>query len=217
LLLLLAFTACASQYHVKLDPPRQGITPQERVELFWKMRPTEDGWVKHNGEVVNRTLFLGDKQATTEQIEVVSPEDLEPLVGSNSETMQHARRSIAARNKAKSWTWAAYATVLGGFIVGVALSDSDAGFGPSRSWIGWGIALGGVLGVYPVARHYANVELESRKQAFETYPRDLGLLLNVCAHGTQVIPCEAPVETPSEPKPPGTTTPGRTALLRMRR
>lgn len=205
--LLLAIAACANQYHVRLDPPRPGITPQERVELFWKRRPTAQWQATSEGTLVNQTLVLGDKQPGVEEVEVVSPEDLEPLVGPDSETMQHARRSIVERGKARRWYYVAGAALVGGFVLAVALSDDEPTFGPSKSWIGVGVALGGLLIGYPISRHHTRQELIWRKRAFGTYTRDLGTRLNVCAQGTRVVPCEGP--TPTAPAPETTLPPGR--------
>lgn len=218
LALVIALTACG-QYHVRLDAPRPGITPQERVALFWARRPTEEAYVKENGSLVNRTLFLGDRQSG-EQIEVVSPEDLEPLVGADSETMRYARASISARRKARVTFWTGLALAVAGFVASGAFADEPP-LGLPTGWIGGGVMVAGLVLAYPVARHYTHQELALRKQAFDVYPRDLGLRLDVCAHGTQVVPCEAPLDEPpsDEPReklPPATTVPARTALLRMR-
>ena len=55
---------------------------------------------------------------------------------------------------------------------------------------------------WTLQRRWTRQELEWRKRAFDSYPRDLGLLLDVCAHGTKVVPCEDPVDVPTEPSPP---------------
>lgn len=212
LLVLIAIAACG-QYHVRLDPPRPGITPQERVDMFWRMRPTQEGFVKANGQLVNHTMFLGDK----DKIEVVSPEDLEPLVGSDSETMQYARASVNARSKAQITSWTGLAAAIAGFVMTGWFGDAPP-FGLPNGWIGAGVMVTGFVLAYPVSRYYVREELRLRRQAFSVYTRDLGERLDVCAHGTQVVPCEAPTPaspTPGEPKEPATTVPARTAL-RMR-
>jgi hypothetical protein len=214
--LLLVLAACGQQYHVRLDPPRPGITPEERVALFWKRRPTQEGFVTSDGELLNQTLILGDKQPGVDEVEVVSPEDLEPLVGPNSETMQHARRSIVPRNKARQLSHVAIAVLVGGFVAGIALDQRDTTGGPPWGWITFGTTAATSTVLYVLARRATREELVWRKRAFSTYTRDLGTMLDVCAHGTKVVPCEAPVDEPSEPKAPATTQPGRTALLRMR-
>ena len=195
-------TACTQQYHVRLDPPRPGITPDERVRLFWQRRPTAQGIVTTNEEWSNQTLLLGDKQVGVEQIEVVSPEDLEPLVGPESETMQHARRSIVARDRARLWGTSTVAVILGGFVAAVALETSSSDYDQPWGRITMGAAAVAALVTYSFSRRATREELTWRKRAFSTYTRDLGLRLDVCARGTQVIPCEASVE--------------RSSMLRMR-
>ncbi len=214
--LLLALAACAEQYHVRLEPPRPGITPAERVQLFWQRRATSEGVVTSDREWVNQTLFLGDKQAGVEQVEVVSPEDLEPLVGRDSETMQYARRSVVARKRARWWSSATWVALIGGAIAGIALDESGVGGSLPWGWITFGASAVTASVTYSVARRATREELRWRKQAFVTYTRDLGLRLDVCAHGTQVVPCEADVNAPDAPSPSATAAPGRTAMLRMR-
>jgi hypothetical protein len=191
LVLVALIAACAGQYHVRLDPPRPGITPQERVELFWKRRPTAQWRATSEGELVNQTLVLGDTPASGEELEVVSPEDLEPLVGPRSETMQHARRSVAARDRASRYRYAAIAVLLGGFATGVVLGEKLDG-GLPWDWITFGFTAvtSGTLLMYQ--RRATGDELMWRKRAFSTYTRDLGTMLNVCAQGMKVVPCEEP-------------------------
>lgn len=199
--LLLILVGCASQYHVKLDAPSPTITPEERVALFWKMRPTKEGTETFNGSLVNDTIMLGDNKT-----EVVSPEDLEPLVGSDSETMRYARESIPARRKSNFLYYMSLsmaATALAAFTFG---SDAVA------------IAGGGLFVVslvpYFMQRHYARKEIQLRRKAFAAYPADLGRRLNLCAHENEVVPCEAPL--PEEKRVPATNVPSRTGSLRMR-
>ena len=204
IVLAIVLAACAEQYHVRLEPPRPDITPDERVALFWQRRATAQSIGTTNQEWSNQTLFLGDNQPGSERIEVVSPEDLEPLVGPDSETMQHARRSITARDKARRWSTVSIAVLLAGFVAGVALERGEDRSLP-WGWITFGATAVTASITYAVARRAMREELTWRRRAFTTYTRDLGLRLDVCAHGMQVVPCEA------AEKPP----PGRTAL-RMR-
>lgn len=189
---LLVATAC-HQHHVRLDPPRAGITPDARVALFWKLRPTADGFVKLNGEIVNRTMLLGDRKSGVEPIAVVSPEDLEPLVGSDSETMRFARASVSARTKADVAWWTGIAVLAAGVVMSGYFGDEPP-FGLPTAWIGARTALGGLVIAQPVSSLYRRAEVALRARAFDVYTRDLGTRLDVCAHGTQVVPCEGPTE-----------------------
>jgi hypothetical protein len=221
-IILLAATAlllACGPYRVRLDPPRPDITPEERVKLFLAMRPTATGTFSQDGTVVSNTIFLGDEKNIDDRIEVEAPEDLEPLVGPDSETMQHARASVRARHKASLGEKVTLALLAAGLVTSGGIIGSPP-WGIPTKWIGLSMVIGGLAVGWPLTRHWARQELRLRREAFSTYTRDLGARLNVCAHGTQVIPCEAPVDTPGEPptppKPPATTVPGRTALLRMR-
>lgn len=205
-------TACGN-YHVHVTGPSPRITPEERVAMFWQLRPVTEGTLKEDGNLVDRSLVLGD------ETRVWLPEDLEPLVGSQSETMRYARASKTARSNANTFWWLEMASFAIGLVGLGALVDGQP-FGISPLW-SVGVGTAGMVVSYSLNKHYVRRELELRKQAFDAYPADLGLRLNVCAHGATVIPCELPVgpPVPSSPEPPdapATTVPDRTAL-RMRR
>lgn len=207
--LLAIVTACTSQHHVTLPAPSPTITPDERVALFWRMRPVAEGQERVNGDLVNDTIELGDKT------EVVSPEDLLPLVGEDSDTMRYARASIRARRKSNFLFYMSFGMALTGLVTAFVLDVPTP----------VAIAGGGlfVLSFVPyfAERHYAKKEIRLRRRAFDSFPADLGKRLDVCAHDNQVVPCEGPLpDEPSQPEEkqlPATTVPGRTgSLLRMR-
>lgn len=199
--LLLVLFGCASQYHVKLDEPSPTITPEQRVALFWKMRPIKEGTETFNGSLVNDTIMLGDNKT-----EVVSPEDLEPLVGEDSDTIRYAKESIHARRKSNFLYYMSFSMA--------ATAVAALTFGDDRIAIAGGGLFVVALIPYFMQRHYARKEIGLRRKAFDAYPADLGKRLNVCAHGNEVVPCEAPL--PGEKPPPATNVPSRTGSLRMR-
>ena len=207
----LLLAGCASQYHVQLPAPSPTITPDERVAMFWKMRPVKEGQERVNGDLVNDTIMLADKT------EVVSPEDLEPLVGEDSDTMRYARASIHARHKGNVFSYMSLSMALAGLVTAFVLDVPTA----------VAVAGGGLFVVslipYGLGRHYTTKEIRLRRRAFASYPADLGARLNVCAHDDQVVPCDGPLPLPGAPSgpgeklPPATTVPAQTgSLMRMR-
>lgn len=204
--------SCTSHVQLRpIDPPT--LTPAQRVGLFMRLRPVAEGTVTTDGVETSKTLVLAD------DTEIVAPEDLEPLVGRDSETMNFARESQSARTKNDAvWIATGVGILAGALLSGFVIRDEPA-FGLSP-WVGYGLMIGSAILGAGMTRHYVAQELELRKQAFASYPRDLGLMLDVCAHGMKVVACELPVEPtpvpPGQPKEPATTMPDRTAL-RMRR
>lgn len=176
--------ACTPQYHVQLPAPSPMITPDARVATFWKMRPRSEVVLTINGTVENDTIMLGDNKT-----EVVSPEDLEPLVPADSETMRYARASVRVRNKG-NWLFRVSVPLVIGGATTYMFVEGNVGL------IGAGVALVSLI-PYMMSRNYAHDELALRRRAFEAYPADLGRRLNVCAHDNQVIPCEAPLPQPA--------------------
>jgi hypothetical protein len=171
------------QNHVALDPPRAGITPEERVALFWKRRPVDETFLRANGQLVDSTLHLADKTA------IDSPEDLAPLVGDESATMRAARESVSARRKASWLQTIGFATfAVGAFGTGVFTDGPPFG----SVTVAFGI-MGAGLVTFVIGRIYARREIAWRKKAFASYARDLGDRLDVCAHGAEVVPCQAPI------------------------
>jgi hypothetical protein len=210
---IVALTACTHRVH--LTAPGPHAPPVERVAAFMKLRPVQTGTLSENGRVVSKSLILAD------QTEVVVPEDLEPVVGTDSETMEYARASKRARDKEDIAFYVGAAV----FITGAILSGFRVGESPPfglSPWVGIGIMGASLIPLWPVRRYYAREDLRMRSKAFSTYTRDLGMQLNVCAHGMRVVACEAPLDTidpfapPAPKKEPATTMPERTAL-RMRR
>jgi hypothetical protein len=193
---VVVIAACTPQYHVQLPAPSPTITPDARVATFWQMRPRKEGVQTINGTVVNDTIMLGDNKT-----EVVSPEDLEPLVPVDSETMRYARASVRVRNKS-NWLFRISVPLVIGGATTYTFVDGNVGL------IGAGVALISLI-PYMMSRSYAHDELALRRRAFEAYPADLGRRLNVCAHVNQVIPCEAPLP---QAAPPQATPPQPTSV-----
>ncbi len=196
-----AIAACATG-HVELESPRPDLSGDERVATFEQLKPIDETVqrLSVNGgpwQTMNRSLVLAN------HAEVYAPEDLLPVVGADSETARAAQRSVEARGKQRSWSYVALGAAVGGFM----LAGWSFEGGPVSPWIAFPVFLVGPVVAYGFARHYGGIELDERRAAFEHYTRDLGDRLNVCAHGTEVVPCDGPPEK--------ATAPGRTASLRF--
>ncbi len=180
--------ACGGPAHVQLAPVTSQMSPAERVARFNALRPEQERTLSRNGEQVEKWLVLADKT------EVDYPEDLSPVLDETSETARVARQSAAMRKRKKIIGIPATVLVLGGLaLAGVSFQTDASVVGQpwtSLTMIGTGV----ILGLF--ARHYGQEDLDLRRKAFSTYTRDLGAKLNVCAHGFQVVACEAPMIAP---------------------
>jgi hypothetical protein len=197
--------AACTQYHVKLPAPSPTITPEQRVAMFMAMKPKEVALLQESTDggkswtPVSSSLFLANKT------EVVSPEDLIPLVGPDSETARAARRSVRARNRKNLW-WGVSAV---GAISTLVLVGAFTEEPPIDRGLAWSTALIPLVGSV-IARDYQRDEIEHRRGAFRHYTRDLGLRLDVCARGTRVVACETPVPAPA-PAPAAEPAPAEPA------
>jgi hypothetical protein len=192
--IVICLAACADP-HVTLKAPAPNITPAERVAMFKALEPVGHETVEvsqNHGpwHLASTTLILADGT------HVVVPQDLLPVVAPDSDTARAARASAAARHRVKTWLYVgigatiASAVVLGSFVFGGSSPVPEEYLFP-------GAALATAVPFY-AARHEHQEELQLRMQAFSTYTRDLGMRLDVCAHGLEVIACETPV-TPNAP------------------
>jgi hypothetical protein len=188
--------AC-EQYHVRLQPPAPTLTPDERIALFNAKEPAKLATTEisqdrgQTWEEASTSLFLADGT------EVVSPEDLAPLVAPNSPTMRAARRSVAARKKHHILYAFTIAAMIGGLALTGAFQD-EAPLG-TPGYVGWLAFLVPPFIGYVGLHHYARAELAERRAAFRYYARDLGDRLNLCARGLQLVACEAPPAPASLP------------------
>lgn len=206
---MVVFSVACAQHHVRLDPPAPQLSPDQRVALFSQRKAVLAGTLEEsiNGgpwELVGASIQLAD---TTE---VVSPEDLAPLVDPDSETMRKAHASVRARRH-KTISMVTMMVMAG---AGLALAFTDVPI-PYAPYIGWPLFLSAAIIGMPVTRYLTRTELRLRREAFASYTGDLAGRLNVCARGFTVYPCDFPPAPPEKPLPT-TTVPARTAALQMR-
>lgn len=134
------------------------------------------------------------------------PDDLLPVVAPASDTARAARASAAARHRGDTWMYIGIGALVTSLaaIAAVELGDADIGV-PDEYLLGGAALATGIP--FLAARHERHEEMQLRVQAFSTYTRDLGLRLDVCAHGLELIACESPV-TPNAPGMVAPTAPG---------
>ena len=146
--------------------------------------------------LVNSTLILGDGTR------VNLPEDLLPVVGDSSDTARAARASEAYGHRAETWTYIGLAVLGASVATLIAVETGSVRPSVPDEYMFGGAALVTAIPFY-VARHEGHEEMVLRMQAFSTYTRDLGIRLDVCAHGLEVVACETPISTPSPSQAPG--------------
>lgn len=206
---VLALAACGT--HVQLPAPSPGITPADRVAMF-KALERANQEVKqvsvNNGpwQLASSTLIL----ANGTRVELA--DDLLPLVPPDSDTAKLARASATARHRAIELKAVAYGVAIVGMALLFSSINDDANVAENdhtQDYIFGGTAVAAVI-PYLIGMHEQHEEIALRMQAFSTYTRDLGLRLDVCAHGLEVVACETvpsanPPATAPAPYPPATT------------
>jgi hypothetical protein len=188
--LLLCVAACAEP-HVMLKAPAPNITAAERVAMFKALEPTKRETLtisRDHGpkQLAGAGLILGNGS------EIQLPEDLLPVVAPDSDTARAARASAAAGHRADTWMYIGYAVAVTSVAGLVAYETRDMDRAFSDGYL-WGAAFGATAIPLYLAHRDRHEELQLRMQAFSTYTRDLGMRLDVCAHGLEVIACETPV------------------------
>lgn len=186
---VVALAACAEP-HVALHGPTATTTPAERVAMFHALERAGQDTIqisRNNGpyQLAGARLVLGDGTR------VELPEDLLPVVPPDSDTARAARASSAVGHRANTWMYIGFGALAASVITVVAVETERVSIGAPDGYLFAGAAL--VTGLpFFAARQQRQEELQLRMQAFTTYTRDLGIKLDVCAHGLEVVPCEAP-------------------------
>jgi hypothetical protein len=203
--LLLALTACGGA-HVQLPAPSPSITPADRVAMFKALE-------RENQEVEQVSVNNGPWQLSSSTLilangmRVEHADDLLAVVPPDSDTAKAARASAAARRRSLWWKLAGYGAGFAGMAT-IAINGDGEGFGVSEEYVLGGAA---ILTLVPFLLSFKehHDEIALRMQAFSTYTRDLGVRLDVCAHGLEVVACETvpsaypPANAPA-PYPPAT-------------
>jgi hypothetical protein len=205
---IVCLAACAEP-HVTLKAPAPTIGPDERVAMFKALERADEETLRvsrNHGpwELEGARLVLADGT------KVELPEDLLPVVAPESDTARAARASAATGHRANTWMYIGFGALAASLATIGAVELGGADIGVSDDWLFVGAAVATGIPFF-AARHERHEEMQLRVQAFSTYTRDLGLRLDVCAHGLEVIACETPV-TPNAPgmvppSVPGTVPP----------
>jgi hypothetical protein len=204
---VVALAACAEP-HITLHGPTAATTPAERVAMFHALERAGQDTIqisRNNGpyQLAGAQLVLGDGT----RIEL--PEDLLPVVPPDSDTARAARASAAVGHRANTWMYIGFGALAASIVTLVAVQTGSVNIGVPDEYLFGGAALVTALPFF-AARQQRQEELQLRMQAFSTYTRDLGIELDVCAHGLEVVPCE----TPQPLQPPGLAPESQPARIR---
>lgn len=202
--LLLALAACG-ETHVTLHEPAPNITAADRVAMFKALEGTSAETLE-----VSRNhgpwQLEGARMKLANGTKIELPEDLLPVVAPDSDTARAARASEDTGHRANTWLYISFGVLAASIATVASIESGSVNANISDEYLFAGAALATAI-PFLVTRHLRSEELDLRMQAFSTYTRDLGLRLDVCAHGLEVVACEAPV-VPAPLGPPGLTPPG---------
>lgn len=200
-LAVIAVVAACAEPHVMLHEPAPSITPADRVAMFKALEAT-------NEETLQVSRNHGPWQLEGARIQLANgtkvelPEDLLPMVPADSDTARNARASADVGHRANTWMYISFGVLAASLATVLSVETGSVNANIPEEYLFGGAALATAI-PFLVTRHLRSEELDLRMQSFSTYTRDLGLRLDVCAHGLEVVACEAPVA----PSPPGLTPP----------
>jgi hypothetical protein len=187
--LVVVLAACAEP-HVVLHGPSATTTPAERVAMFHALERTGMDTLEVSRNHGPYEL-AGAQVVLANGTRVELPEDLLPVVPEDSETARAARASADVGHRANTWMYIGVGALAASIVTLVAVESGSVNLDVSDEYLFPGAAL--VAGIPFYVSHVERTEeMQLRVQAFSTYTRDLGLRLDVCAHGLEVVPCEAP-------------------------
>ena len=204
LVVVIALAGCG-ETHVALHEPAPNITPADRVAMFKALEGTSEETLE-----VSRNhgpwQLEGARMKLANGTRIELPEDLLPVVAPQSDTARTARASLDAGRRANTWLYISFGVLAASIATVASVESGSVNVNVSDEVLFAGAALATAI-PFLVTRHLRAEELDLRLQTFSTYTRDLGLRLDVCAHGLEVVACEAPV-APAPLGPPGLTPPG---------
>ena len=176
--------------HVSFPTPPPTLTPEQRVGAYNQLVGTEE----HT--VVSRN-YSSHSIILANNLEVYYPEDLEPLVRPDSETMRHVNASLRARHSRSMWRLAGYPLAIVGGLSWLATAGSDTA-GTATKAVGPVLLLSG-LAALGVSIYYDFVNRSETTDAYHSFNDDLATRLAVCVNGLAVVPCEMMQQAPPPP------------------
>lgn len=211
---LIATSTVACHPHVELRAPEAGAPGPERVKAYESIharssKETHITYVNEYGTVVDAARRVDYLQLADGQ-RVYHPEDLMPVLASESSAYSAADRSRKNMSTARVLNGVGWGTVgVGGAVMvgGVATADyasTDTGALMTPLIIGGGIMLAGVV-MTLVSSGFARKAMDEKATAFEMYNEGLAMRLNVCANEKVLVPCEEAGRTVSQERSPEET------------
>ena len=197
--------ACAPA-HVALAPTLPTASYGERAAAYERLRPlgesrTVSVYATQNSVTVIDSSFLQLPDGSR----VYYPEDLGPVVRADSATARAIREYEDAKGSASGWRIATIAGLVGGLVLtvvgaGTAFdSENGSDAGAIALFSGLGLVTLSPFGLIP-SIIYEQRATDARQSAFMTYDPSLRTALNLCADGTRLVDCGAPLP-PAPPVP----------------
>src|SRR5258706_7721469 len=125
--------------HVAFPPPPPNLTPQQRVYAYNQLVGEQEHIVVSNQGNGSHSIIMADGR------EVYYPEDLVPLVLSDSATARHARNAEAARDSSGLWKMGGFVVLLVGMGAWFAHAAEENPSGPNI--VGPVLMLTGLVGL----------------------------------------------------------------------
>jgi hypothetical protein len=223
LIVVIALVSACSKPHVMLPAVTPDMTPEQRVQMFKELYATGEDTMTTTtcgggggcSTNVEKTLYLANGT------QVYHPEDLLPVVGSDSITARGVRNVHEQRRKALIYGGISLASVVGFVAIAFTkLQPGETSFSTPEK-LGLLVTLGGLLVGGFGAWYHNRQATESWGEANTNYNAGLAQRLGVCTSGFAVVPCESATPgtsapamppmlgpaPPPAPPPPGVTRP----------
>lgn len=200
--LLTTLTSCYA--HVPLEAPKPTATPQERIEAYEELAPTQVHRTQNyvvTGYVASPGIRTTDYMRLKGGAKVHFPEDLLPIVPEGSSTALRAMESVDDRSSASWYSWLFVGSMVGGSAVAVVplftrdSDDFDLPLIPLLLGLGI-VTVGGLWGGIGMMLKRQSSE-DAAADAFATYEEDLRRYMNLCVSNGAVHACELGVPSPT--------------------
>lgn len=189
LTVVVGLNACTA--HVDFAAPAVRLTPYQRVAMFNALRGVAETTVttttcRGTGGCARYTT---KHMALANGAVVDAPEDLLPLLPSDSEAAQHVRAAASAGDHALWWSVGTLLVASVGGLAYVYESESATTSVETRR-ISGGVTILAVLVGGLASFHARSISLDETSLAFHYYNEGLAKRLAICVAGLAVVPCE---------------------------
>jgi len=202
---VIGLVSACSKPHLVLPAVSPNMTPEQRVQMFQELHArrelttTTTMCMRGCSTNVEKTMYLANGT------EVYYPEDLLPVVASDSITARAVRNVHQQRRRSLLYGGIALASAIGIFAIWVSVNNRfqdrgeiDLSTFEERGLLvsGGGLLIGGFGTMY-----HQRQEVKYWGEANENYNTGLAQRLGVCTSGFAVVPCESVTPPPAMPPP----------------